>query len=108
MGSPKWHALPEFREHVFECEEPSCVRDVRDSAPLLRLGPLPPERCETRRWPQQGQLARRAWAIHHMDRCARSRVGICMQELTTTGSLARLHVFQPHNNVYYAPRPVCV
>ena len=36
MGSPKWHALPEFREHVFECEEPSCVRDVRDSAPLLR------------------------------------------------------------------------
>ena len=70
MGSPKWHALPEFREHVFECEEPSCVRDVRDSAPLLRLGPLPPERCETRRWPQQGQLARRARAIHHMDRCA--------------------------------------
>jgi hypothetical protein len=36
VGSPKWHALPEFREHVFECEEPSCVRDVRDSAPLLR------------------------------------------------------------------------
>jgi hypothetical protein len=72
VGSPKWHALPEFREHVFECEEPSCVRDVRDSAPLLRLGPLPPERCETRRWPQQGQLARRARAIHHMDRCTRT------------------------------------
>jgi hypothetical protein len=36
VGSPKWHASPEFREHVFECEEPSCVRDVRDSAPLLR------------------------------------------------------------------------
>ena len=104
MGSPKWHALPEFREHVFECEEPSCVRDVRDSAPLLRLGPLPPERCETRRWPQQGQ--RPAGDSPHGH--ARARVGICMQELTTTGSLARLHVFQPHNNVYYAPRPVCV
>jgi len=108
VGSPKWHASPEFREHVFECEEPSCVRDVRDSAPLLRslVRSLPSgaRRADGHsRGSSPGGPGRfTTWTD------ARARVGICMQELTTTGSLARLHVFQPHNNVYYAPRPVCV
>jgi len=70
VGSPKWHASPEFREHVFECEEPSCVRDVRDSAPLLRsLVRSLPSGAKRADGHSRGSARR---AIHHYGACTRT------------------------------------